>query len=124
MTIKRFVPEWEQDIFWNHTKERRTLETLKSELKRRRIGYFQYDYESHQLTFYWTGETEPESVWHLNGDFIRSPSAHVKNVRLSEREILLIGLWTSVRAAIWMSAQSSKPLLNFVDDLDPNVYVL
>jgi hypothetical protein len=43
---------------------------------------------------------------------------------IEERDMVMVALWIANRAAIWIGAQESKPLLEFVQSLDTYLYVL
>lgn len=43
---------------------------------------------------------------------------------IEEKDMVMIGLWVANKAAMWIGAQDSRPLLKFVDELDTYVYVL
>ncbi|KAH6885231.1 hypothetical protein B0T10DRAFT_550538 [Thelonectria olida] len=124
LLVKRWVPDWEQSFIWDHTRIIRRLAELKGEEEARRVGVLEYDYLSKQLKWYLDKETMKSSrSWHLNGDLVRTPSSE-KRVTVSEKEVALAGLWAANRAAMWLSSQDSTPLLKFVEELDPYVYVL
>ncbi|KAF7548748.1 hypothetical protein G7Z17_g6857 [Cylindrodendrum hubeiense] len=122
--IKRWVPEWEQNILWDHTAKSRALAERRKEDEEKRVGVLEYEYTSKQLKWYLDEKTKTDSrSWHLNEDLVRAPSSE-RTVVISENEIVLVGLWAANRAALWLSSQDSKPLLDFIEDLDPHVYVL
>ncbi|KPM35580.1 hypothetical protein AK830_g10988 [Neonectria ditissima] len=122
--IKRSLLEWEYDKIWKHTAVLRSIEELKKVEEEKIIGVLEYDYPSKRLKWY-LDEKKRTSYreWYLNGDLVRAPSG-TKNVSLEEKEIVLVGLWTANRVAIWLSSLDSKPLLDFVEELDTYVYVL
>lgn len=47
-----------------------------------------------------------------------------KSTWIGEKDMVMVGLWVANRAAMWIGAQHSRPLLKFVEELDTYVYVL
>lgn len=121
--IKREVPGWELDIFWSHT---RTLRELQTAMTNATEHSLEYDYSTKELTWHrgLAGEREKVSSWSLEGELLRVPKTDRGRVKIKEKDILLICLWVANRAAMWIGSVDSKPLLNFVEELDPHVYVL
>ncbi|SPO00320.1 uncharacterized protein DNG_03165 [Cephalotrichum gorgonifer] len=123
--IKRRVPEWEQEIFRLHMQTRRQLRDV-------RVDSFateslEYDFSSKELT--WrkdivSGEGEKASSWSLEGELLRVSETEKERVELEGKEVLLVCLWVANRAAMWIGSLDSKPLLRFVEELDPHVYVV
>jgi hypothetical protein len=66
---------------------------------------------------------EERAGWTVNGDLVREAGAQT-TVAVSPLEMVIVGLWAASCAALWLSAQDSKPLLQLVGKLDPHVYVL
>jgi len=98
------------------------------------LGSFSYDHATHILTWRFTsGILAAEKSWKLN--YTKSPqsptpapppvsSTAESEVSLNTTDVITVGLWAAVRATLWLSSQDSKPLLEFVSDLDHHVYVL
>ncbi|KAH7150440.1 hypothetical protein B0J13DRAFT_594737 [Dactylonectria estremocensis] len=122
--IERWVPKWEQDALWAHTFKARAIATIEREEREKLIGVLEYDYTSQRLKWYLDEQTKTSSrSWHLGDTLVKAPLGE-KTISISEKEIALVGLWAANRAALWLSSQDSKPLLEFVEELDPYVYVL
>lgn len=100
-----------------------TLKFAKKELEKRRIGIFRFKYADKSLKWYSDSAVIEQFSWVLDGDLVMAPGGS-EEVSISEKEIIVIGLWAANQAALWLSSQDSKPLLKFIDALDPNVYIL
>lgn len=88
---------------------------------------FEYDYSSKEFTWRkeeMAGEVEKLASWSLEGELLRVSKTEKGRVKIEERDILLVCLWVANRAAMWIGSLDSKPLLDFVEELDPHVYVL
>ncbi|KAI5861177.1 hypothetical protein GGS23DRAFT_157038 [Durotheca rogersii] len=73
---------------------------------------------------YQTGSLEHgRKSWTLNQELINAPGRE-EVIDLAEEDMILVGLWAANRSALWLSSLDSRPLLKFVDDLDPYVYVV
>jgi len=101
----------------------RAMKNMKKKLENNWTNCIEADYDEKVLKWYSNEEMTEFTSWPLFGIFDRAPSSE-KIIRLEEREVVSVGLWTANRAAIWLSAQDSEPLLSFINELDPHVYVL
>jgi len=125
-------------MLWQHTRRIREIKSTKTEYKRtkallkhakkelekRRIGVFRFNYANKSLKWYSDVTAVMEqSSWVLDEDLVMAPGSP-EEVSISEKETVIIALWAANRAALWLSSQDSKPLLKFIEALDPNVYVL
>jgi hypothetical protein len=122
--VKRFVPEWERDILWNHTKISRELGEANGILKELLVGVLKYEYRTKRLQWYFdkTALTQSKS-WELRQrDLVMRD--RTKSTWIGEKDMVMVGLWVANRAAMWIGAQHSRPLLKFVEELDTYVYVL
>jgi hypothetical protein len=118
------VPEWEQDILWNHTKISRELGEANGILKDLLAGVLKYEYRTKRLQWYFdkTALTQSKS-WELRQrDLVMRD--RTKSTWIGEKDMVMVGLWVANRAAMWIGAQHSRPLLKFVEELDTYVYVL
>lgn len=122
--VKRFVPEWEQDILWNHTKISRELGEANGILKELLAGVLKYEYRTKKLQWYFDKTTLTQSKsWELRQrDLVMRD--RTKSTWIGEKDMVMVGLWVANRAAMWIGAQHSRPLLKFVEELDTYVYVL
>ncbi|KAH7134303.1 hypothetical protein EDB81DRAFT_858917 [Dactylonectria macrodidyma] len=122
--IERWVPKWEQTALWEHTSKVREIATIEREEREKLVGVLEYEYTSQRLKWYLDEQTRTSSrSWQLSDTLVRAPSGE-KIISISEKDIALVGLWAANRAALWLSSQDSKPLLEFAEELDPYVYVL
>ncbi|KAG9252360.1 uncharacterized protein F5Z01DRAFT_224444 [Emericellopsis atlantica] len=123
------VPEWEQEILLQHTQILRELRDKIEEAKVVAETSLEYEFSSKWLT--WrrgdgNGGKERELSWSLGDELLRvpGPEAKIMCLTIMDRDILVIALWVMNRAAMWIGSLDSKPLLRFVDTLDPYVYVV
>lgn len=122
--INRQIPQWELNLIWPHTE---TLRKLRVARMRSTKHSFEYDYSSKEFTWRkeeMAGEVEKLASWSLEGELLRVSKTEKGRVKIEERDILLVCLWVANRAAMWIGSLDSKPLLDFVEELDPHVYVL
>jgi uncharacterized protein (UPF0548 family) len=101
----------------------REMKNEKSQFEKGGVACVEVDCDEKVLKWYSNEDRTEFTSWPLPGDLVRAPNSE-KIIRLQEREVVSVGLWTANRAAIWLSAQDSEPLLRFINELDPHVYVL
>jgi hypothetical protein len=101
----------------------RGMKNKKRKLENNWTNCVEVDYDENVIKWYSNEELTEFKSWPLPGDLVRAPNSE-KIIRLEEREVVSVRLWVANRAAIWLSAQDSKPLLRFVNELDSHVYVL
>lgn len=121
--IKRRVPRWEMVILKSHT---RTLQAIRVGMNATEHN-LDYDYSTKEFTWRrdsMDGETAEVCSWSLEGELLRVSKTEKGRVEIDEKDILLVCLWVANRAAMWIGSLDSKPLLSFVEELDPHVYVL
>lgn len=118
------MPEWEQDILWDHAATNHKLEKMKESLENLRAGVLQYEYETKRLQWYLDKTTmEKSKSWQLRmHDVVMTDGK--RSIWIEEKDMVMVGLWVANRAALWIGAQDSKHLLSFVAQLDTYVYVL
>ncbi|KAM0084880.1 hypothetical protein ACKRZS_002827 [Fusarium odoratissimum] len=119
--ITGYIAPWEQDILFKHTSIRRELYQLKS---RTVGGVLEYTYKTRQLRWY-SDKTSMMgyNTWELTPqDMIMTEEK--QSMWIEEKDMVMVALWMANRAAMWIGAQDSKPLLEFVEDLDTYAYVL
>ena len=92
------------------------------------IGEFSYSYDTKELAWR-PGETairikalQADAVWNLSEDFTTLGTE--KTVKIPPEQMVIVGLWAANHAALWLTSQDSKPLLQFLRRLDSHVYVL
>jgi len=93
------------------------------------VGHFSYTYNTKVLRWI-PGEgakrkalKETDNLWSLNDDLARAPRSET-SVTIRQKEMIIVGLWAATRAALWLSSQDSRPLLELVGELDTHVYIL
>ena len=118
------MPEWEEGILRDYSRASRQLAEANKRLKEQLIGVLEYEYGTKRLRWYHDKSTLTESIsWQLRGrDLVITNRS--QPTRIEEEDIVMIGLWAANRAAMWIGAQDSSPLLKFVEDLDTYIYVL
>ncbi|VUC27765.1 unnamed protein product [Clonostachys rosea] len=122
--VKRPLPEWEQNYIFNHTAQARKVAEMKILEKQGMVTALEYDHKANEIIWYPDQKSKDDSKsWKFSTRAHGMPSSD-KVLAMKEKEIALVGLWAANRAAMWLSAQDSRPLLSFVEDLDPFVYVL
>ncbi|KAF5536665.1 hypothetical protein FMEXI_10265 [Fusarium mexicanum] len=119
--ITGYIASWEQKILFKHTSIRRELLEMKASTAN---GVLEYTYKTRQLRWYSDKTSMLEySTWQLNPqDMV--VTGEKQSMWIEEKDIVMVALWVANRAAMWIGAQDSKPLLEFVEDLDTYVYVL
>lgn len=122
--IKRWVPEWEQDILWTHTARSRELAEVNERHQKQRAGVLECEYETKRLQWYFDKTTMMESrSWQVRlRDVIMTDGK--RSMWIEEKDMVMVGLWVANRAALWIGAQDSRPLLRFMEELDTYLYVL
>ncbi|KAF4960855.1 hypothetical protein FGADI_688 [Fusarium gaditjirri] len=100
--ITGYIAPWEQEILFKHTSIRRDLYELKGHTVGGVLEYTTWQLIPQDVVI--TGEKQ--SMW------------------IEEKDMVMVALWVANRAAIWIGAQDSKPLLDFVEDLDTYAYIL
>lgn len=121
--IQRRVPRWEMKILRSHTRTVRAIRVGMHATKHN----LEYDYSSKEFT--WRkdrvdGESGEVSSWSLEGELLRVSKTEKGRIEIGEKDILLVCLWVANRAAMWIGSLDSTPLLSFVEELDPHVYVV
>lgn len=124
MLLRRLMPEWEEGILRDYSRASRQLAEANKRLKEQLIGVLEYEHGTKRLRWYHDKSTLTESIsWQLRGrDLVMTNRS--QPTRIEEEDIVMIGLWAANRAAMWIGAQDSSPLLKFVEDLDTYTYVL
>jgi hypothetical protein len=143
VVFKRYVPEWEKSILLEHSrkvrwirKEQKLWERRRSKLTRAQerakalpVGRLRFHFRTQKVIWY---DDEKDSrdenayqwaSWRINPELVSAPGS-TDEIDMSEEDIVMIGFWAANRAALWLGAQDSKPLLDFVDSLGPYVYVV
>jgi len=91
------------------------------------LGGFSYNYSTKTLAWHSArlpGRGPVEKSWRLNADVLTRSLGVESTIPLASTDIITVGLWAAVRATLWLSSQDSRPLLEFVGELDHHVYVL
>ncbi|KAH7250363.1 uncharacterized protein BKA55DRAFT_738692 [Fusarium redolens] len=119
--INGYIALWEQEILLKHTSVRRELYHIKSCITG---GVLEYTYKTRQLKWYSDKASMMEySTWQLTlQDAVMT--GEKQSMWIEEKDMVMVALWVANRAAMWIGAQDSKPLLEFVEDLDTYAYVL
>ncbi|KAF9772377.1 hypothetical protein IL306_009925 [Fusarium sp. DS 682] len=119
--ISGHIAPWEQEILWKHSSIHRKLD----ETRRRLIGgVLEYTYKTKQLKWYSDKTSMREySTWLLGLQDVVMKDGK-ESVWIEEKDMVMVALWIANRAAMWIGAQDSKPLLEFVESLDTYLYVL
>ncbi|KAF5574377.1 hypothetical protein FPANT_11799 [Fusarium pseudoanthophilum] len=119
--ITGYIAPWEQEILFKHTSIRRELYQLKGRMVG---GVLEYTCKTRQLTWYSDKTSMLEySTWQLTSQDVVI-AGEKKSMWIEEKDMVMVALWVANRAAMWIGAQDSKPLLEFVEDLDTYAYVL
>ncbi|RBA09008.1 hypothetical protein FPRO05_07288 [Fusarium proliferatum] len=119
--ITGYIAPWEQEILFKHTAIRRELYQLKSRMVG---GVLEYTYKTRQLKWYSNKTSMMEySTWQLTPQDVLV-TGEKQSMWIEEKDMVMVALWVANRAAMWIGAQDSKPLLEFVEDLDTYAYVL
>ncbi|CAH0023062.1 unnamed protein product [Clonostachys rhizophaga] len=106
------------------TKNNKRIEALEKEMAGLTEAVLEYDFSSKQLKWYEDKETKSSFwLWYLNGDLVRVLSASAV-IEFSEKDLVHVALWVANKAQLWLTAQDSSPLLDFVEGLDEDTYVL
>ncbi|KAF4339125.1 hypothetical protein FBEOM_6945 [Fusarium beomiforme] len=119
--ITGYIAPWQQEILWKHTSIRRKLHKTK---RRLRSGVLEYTYNTRQLKWY-SDKTSmlKYSTWQLSPQDVVITDGK-ESMWIEEKDMVMVALWIANRAAMWIGAQDSKPLLEFVESLDTYIYVL
>ena len=125
------MPKWETDILWEHTGIRRELAEANEALnaaqenhKEQLAGLLKYEYKRQRLHWYFDKSSLTASrSWQLRQSELVMTD-ETESIWIEEKDMVMIGLWVANKAAMWIGAQDSRPLLKFVEDLDTYVYVL
>ncbi|KAF4421747.1 hypothetical protein FACUT_10899 [Fusarium acutatum] len=116
-----YIAPWEQTILFKHTAIRRELYQLKSRMVG---GVLEYTYKTRQLKWYSDKISMLEyNTWQLTPQDVIM-TGDKESMWIEEKDMVMVALWVANRAAMWIGAQDSKPLLEFVEDLDTYAYVL
>ncbi|EWZ02760.1 hypothetical protein FOYG_01983 [Fusarium oxysporum NRRL 32931] len=119
--ITGYIAPWEQEILFKHTSIHRELSHLKSSTIG---GVLEYTYETRQLKWYSDKTSMMEYMtWQLTPQGVVM-TGEKQSMWIEEKDMVMVALWVANRAAMWTGAQDSKPLLEFVEDLDTYAYVL
>ncbi|PNP78987.1 hypothetical protein FNYG_07649 [Fusarium nygamai] len=119
--ITGYIAPWEQKIFFKHTSLRRELNEMKA---RAAGGVLEYTYKTRQLKWYSDKTSMMEySTWQLTPQDVVM-TGEKQSMWIEEKDMAMVALWVANRASMWIGAQDSKPLLEFVEDLDTYAYVL
>lgn len=131
IVVDRLMPKWETDILWKHTGTRRKLAKANEALneakendKEQVAGLLKYEYKPQRLHWYFDKSSLTASMsWQLRQSELVMADG-TESIWIEEKDMVMIGLWVANRAAMWIGAQDSRPLLKFVEELDTYVYVL
>ncbi|KAG5753021.1 hypothetical protein H9Q72_012978 [Fusarium xylarioides] len=119
--ITGYIAPWEQKILFQHTSIRRELNEMKASTVG---GVLEYTYKTRQLKWYSDKTSMLEySTWQLTPQDVVI-TGEKQSMWIEEKDMVMVALWVANRAAIWIGAQDSKPLLEFIEDMDTYVYVL
>ncbi|KAJ3548095.1 hypothetical protein NM208_g1168 [Fusarium decemcellulare] len=124
LLVKRVIPEWELQLLWQHTYVLEELATARRAYEEVREGVLEYQCKVMRLRWYSDKTSTAEfKSWQLKlRDVVLKDGK--KSMWIEEKDMVMIGLWVANRAAMWIGAQDSRPLLHFVGDLDTYLYVL
>ncbi|KAF5237550.1 hypothetical protein FANTH_10741, partial [Fusarium anthophilum] len=119
--ITGYIAPWEQKILFKHTSIRRELHEMKAITA---SGVLEYTYKTRRLKWYSDKTSMMEySTWQLTlPDVV--VTGEKQSMWIEEKDMVMVALWVANRAAMWIGAQDSKPLLEFIEDLDTYAYVL
>ncbi|OTA76161.1 hypothetical protein M434DRAFT_402551 [Hypoxylon sp. CO27-5] len=81
----------------------------------------EFDFSTKELRFH--GTDQERRTWNIELNMV-NPPGYTEVVDIPPEEITLIAIWAGMRAFLWVNALDSRPLLEFVKDLDRHVHVL